>query len=49
MQKRIMVAAALAAAAASAPVAADELADFYKGKTVSIVVSTGEEIGRAHV
>ena len=33
--------AALAAALAAAPCAADEVADFYKGKTISIVMGTG--------
>jgi tripartite-type tricarboxylate transporter receptor subunit TctC len=43
MNKRIMIATAAAVVAISLPAsAADDLAAFYKGKTVSLVVSTGE-------
>lgn len=42
MHDRSMIAVAAAIAAIAVPASADSLADFYKGKTVSIVVSTGE-------
>jgi tripartite-type tricarboxylate transporter receptor subunit TctC len=42
MRKELMVTAIAAAALASLPLSAETLEDFYKGKTVNIVVSTGE-------
>lgn len=42
MHNRIMVATAAAVVAISFPAAAQSLADFYKGKSVSLIVSTGE-------
>ena len=42
MHNRIMVATAAAVVAISFPAVAQSLADFYKGKSVSLIVSTGE-------
>ncbi len=42
MHNRIMVATAAAVVAITFPAAAQSLADFYKGKSVSLIVSTGE-------
>jgi len=38
---RVAIVTAIAAAVCAAPAAADSIADFYKGKTVSIVMGTG--------